>query len=156
MRLIDILPTIIEYLGYEQELGFQGTSLKGMIDGNDKASRPAYSEATSLGTERESMRANGFKYIYRISYGHLARHVSRGIPLTPLHELYHLDSDPGEKENIAENQQGKLKDYQKRILSIFPERTFEDRDEVNLRTKSIDISKDKELIESLKTLGYIQ
>jgi len=155
VRLIDILPTILEYLGYKEELGFQGDSLKGMIEGYDQISRPAYSEATTYGTERESIRADGYKYIYRISYGQLSHPTSKGMLLTPLHELYDLNKDPNEKINLAEKQTDKIKEFQNLIRSIFPERSFKDY-KGDHSTKGIEINKDKKLIEVLKSLGYIK
>jgi arylsulfatase A-like enzyme len=154
VRSIDILPTILEYLGHTEEASFQGKSLKGMIEGYDRRSRPAYSEATTYGTERESVRDNGYKYIYRISYGQLSDPIHR-TSLTPLHELYDLNVDPGERVNLAEERKDIVEKKQKLILSIFPERTLKDyEDDVPIR--SIDISKNKELIENIKSLGYIQ
>jgi len=155
VRLIDIFPTILEYLEYKEESGFQGKSLKGMIEGYDQISRPVYSEATTYGTERESIRANGYKYIHRISYGQLSHPTSKGMLLTPLHELYDLNKDPDEKINLAEKQKDKIKEFQNLILSIFPERSFKDYKE-DLATKGIDINKDKKLIKILKSLGYIK
>lgn len=155
VRLIDILPTVLEYLGYEEESGFQGSSLRDMIEGKDRMSRPAYSEATTYGTERESIRAGGYKYIHRISYGQLSHPDSRGLPLTPLHELYDLDADPGEKVNLARKRKGIVEKYQKSIVSVFPEKTFE-YNEKDLPAGSIDIGKDRDLMKELKSLGYVQ
>lgn len=155
VRLIDILPTILEYLGYKEEPSFQGKSLKEMIEGNDQIPRPAYSEATRFGTERESIRANGYKYLYRISYGQLSDPMSRKMPLTPLHELYNLNADPAEKINLAEKQERNVEEYQRLILSIFPKKTFKDH-QIDSTIRSVDIGKDEELMKSLKSLGYIQ
>jgi hypothetical protein len=126
-----------------------------MIEGFDKTSRSAYSEATLYGPERESIRYNGYKYINRISYGELAHPFSRGMVLSPQHELYDLDKDPGEKMNIYENYTDIAEEYQRLIHSIFPERTYED-DNMVFDSKGIDISTDNELIDRLKSLGYIQ
>jgi arylsulfatase A-like enzyme len=155
VRLIDILPTILQYLGYTEERSFRGKSLKGMIEENDHMSRPAYSEATTYGTERESIRADGYKYIHRISYGQLSYPDSQGLPLTPLHEFYNLNADPDEKVNLAEKQKGMVEKYQKLIISLFPQKTFKDF-KSELPAGSIDISKDNELMKELKSLGYIQ
>jgi arylsulfatase A-like enzyme len=155
VRLIDVLPTVLEYLGYSEKIDFQGKTLKGMIDGYDQLSRPAYSEATSLGTERESIRFNGYKYIYRISYGQLCHPVSWGLPLTPRHELYDLNVDPDEKVNIAARQKKIIEKYQKLILSIFPQKAFKDQRE-DPTIRSFYIKEDKELLNRLRSLGYIQ
>ena len=63
VRSIDILPTVLDYVGVAVDDQFDGSSLRGMIDGRDTRPRPAYSEATLYGADRESVRANGYKYV---------------------------------------------------------------------------------------------
>jgi len=154
VRSIDILPTILEYLGYTEEFDFQGKSLKGMIAGYDQLGRPAYSEAPTYGTERESIRFNGYKYIHRITYGQLSSPCSWGMPITPLHELYDLNLDPNEKINLALKQEELVEKYQKLILSIFPKKSFGQKEDITIKT--LNISRDKALLNRLKSLGYIQ
>ncbi|GAF85529.1 unnamed protein product, partial [marine sediment metagenome] len=150
VRLIDILPTVLDYLGYTEEPTFQGKSLRGIIEGNEQTSRPAYSEATTYGTERESIRADGYKYIWRISYGQLSSPDSQGLHLYPLYELYDLNKDPDEKTNVAGKQKSTLEKYQRLVRSLFSEKILKDYE------RDSDIGRDKELMESLKSLGYIQ
>jgi len=156
VRLIDIVPTIVEYLGYTEEATFEGRSLKGMIGGNDEQSRPAYSGATIMGTERESMRVDGYKYIYRISYGKLSNPNFPALPLTPLHELYDLDQDPDERVNIAEKEKGLVKEFQKLIASLLPGKKFKDRVRETASGSVYRNVEEEELKKSLKALGYIQ
>ena len=155
VRSIDIIPTIIDYLGCPAEKEFQGKSLKGMIEGRDQLSRPAYSEATTYGTERESIRADGYKYIRRISYGQLSTPASKGLDLTAPHELYNLDRDPDEKTNLAEEQEGIVKKYQDMMRSILPEKILETHGKDHTMEEN-DLKKDKGLMKNLRSLGYIQ
>ena len=155
VRSIDLLPTVLDYLGFAEEASFQGSSLKGMIEGKDQAPRPAYSEATAYGTERESIRANGYKYIYRVSYGQLTEPSSRGLPLTPLHELYDLNLDPHETTNRAAEWKDMVTKYQQLILSLVPEQTFADNEQ-NLTARDSDTKSDEDLLRNLRSLGYIR
>jgi len=148
---IDILPTILDYLEYEQEDTFQGATLKSMIEGRDKRSRPAYSEATNEGAERESLRYRSYKYIHRLSYGQLYHKNSAVCPLTPLHEVYDLRSDPMERENIADSQKKKIPDFQKMITSLVGERPV-----LGKKGPSPARQQDKSFNDDLRALGYIR
>lgn len=152
VRSIDILPTVLEYLDIEIDPAFQGSSLKAMIDRKDNISRMALSEATSYGTERESLICDNYKYIHRLSYGQLADPLSRGMVLTPLHELYDLKSDPGELNNISEENQVIVKKLLSCINNL-SESNLNDSSEVGPK---IDISTDSDLMNSLRSLGYVQ
>jgi len=154
IRSIDILPTIIEYLGFKQEPTFQGASLKPMIEGKDRKSRLAFSEATTYGTERESVRFKGYKYVHRLSYGQLAYPKSKGLPLTPVHELYDLKVDPGERNNITQKHVSVVDEYLGYIGKLFEAQSLGINDESD--SEGIDISADEDLMKALKSLGYVQ
>jgi arylsulfatase A-like enzyme len=150
VRSIDIAPTVLEYLMIESPQSFQGSSLISMINGKDHKSRIAFSEATTYGTERESISFEGYKYIRRLSYGTLAD--CPGMELTPLDELYDLTKDPGELNNIANENEGIVGKYRSLINNLFeniPDSSSEFAPE-------IDISTDPDLMKSLRSLGYIQ
>lgn len=150
VRSIDIAPTILKYLMIESPESFQGSSLIGIIKGEDRKSRIAFSEATTYGTERESISFEGYKYIHRISYGILAD--CPGMELTPLDELYDLTKDPGELNNIANENKGIVGKYRGLINSLFediPNSSSEFAPE-------IDTSTDPDLMKSLRSLGYIR
>jgi arylsulfatase A-like enzyme len=154
VRLLDITPTILDYVNIKEKFEFQGASLKEMIEGKDNKSRPAYSEATTYGTERESIRFNDFKYVHRISFGQITQPESYGLPITPLHELFNLKEDPFERNNIAHTQEEMVHNSQELISFIFPEKEF-DKNEAP-ETKTLDLSKDESLLNSLRGLGYIE
>ncbi len=153
VRSIDILPTIIDYLDLRPMAGIQGESLRRHIEGAREEDLPAFSEATSYGTRRESVRTGDFKYIRRISYGELIYDSSAGFPLTPVHELYNLTVDHGETRNIAAAEPGKLKELQELLQILLPSRALSD-DEAPRELK-LDFQEDPELIEELRSLGYV-
>ncbi len=95
VRLVDVLPTILELAGLPIPAGIDGVSLVPMITGNgagDTASRPAWSYAA------RSMWGAALRLDNRLKY------VFNNTPWTPVQGaegLYRLSSDPGETENVA-------------------------------------------------------
>lgn len=154
VRTIDIAPTLLDYLGFEPPPTFEGESLRPLIDGRDATPRPAHSEATALGAEPESMRAGGYKYIHRLSYGDLTHPMARGMPLSPLHTLYHLPTDPGERRNLAGRRPEKIEALQGLIRAVFPNRTF--TAESKPPPPAADDWVDDELRRKLRALGYLE
>ncbi len=150
VRSIDILPTLLDYLDLPPVEGFDGQSLRPLIEGHETRDRPAFSEATTFGTERESLRAGGFKYIRRLSYGQLA--VRPGLPLTPPAELYDLEADPGERTNLAAGRPEKLEELRLQLDSLIPREAVEAATE---GTWQLDLESDPELRERLRALGYV-
>jgi arylsulfatase A-like enzyme len=98
VRLIDITPTVLDYLGIESGVHLEGTSLRPLISGrgkpavNDAAVLPpgiGYSESMLYGTERKCLLAYPWKCIYNIALG------------KPM--LFNLMSDPGETTDLADS-----------------------------------------------------
>ncbi len=104
VRLIDVMPTILDPLGIDYAAPIQGTSLMSLMrTGEREEDPPALSEFTGTGPERKAIRKDGYKYIWiekpdefhRVTYRNLNRF-----------ELFNLTEDPHEKHNIyAENRQ---------------------------------------------------
>ncbi len=151
VRSIDILPTVLDYLDVDPPPGVEGVSLRSRVAGGDEPGLPVASEATTYGTERRSLRTDRYKYVERFSYGQLAQPVSWGLPLTPLHELYDLDQDPGEITDLASDHPEVVRDlsevlYRMLALGEAPE----GRDPESERSRS------GELTDVLRSLGYLE
>jgi len=152
VRLIDVLPTILDYLGYTIDPCLQGESLRPIIEGGETSDRPAFSEAVAYGFPRESMRYKGFKYIHRLSDTELPQ---PWVGKPPWHELYDLTADPGERRNIASEHKELLDDFGDLVGTVVANPCTSDRQhEPNTPAVSLDDS--PELIEALKALGYIE
>lgn len=137
VRTIDILPTILQYLGIRPPEAVQGIGLRSLIEG--KASRPsdpyAYSESyyahSSFGwSPLRGLRTNQYKYI-----------------LAPRPELYDLTKDPGERENIYARNRALANKFDKDLRRL--EQVYGARDE----QKRAEV--DPAVIETLKSLGYV-
>jgi arylsulfatase A-like enzyme len=95
-RLIDIAPTVLDFLRIEQGQHMEGVSLKPLItgDGEIRAAEGAllppgigYSESMLYGAERKAILAFPWKYTYEIMSGR--------------HTLMDLGADPDEMEDVA-------------------------------------------------------
>jgi len=89
VRTIDIYPTILDIFDIEPTAGIRGKSLVPMIEGSPETEeRPVYIETYANRFERgwsvlRGIRTNEWKYIQ-----------------APTPELYSLEDDPGEKQNL--------------------------------------------------------
>ncbi len=145
VQLIDLVPTLIDFLGMENGKGpgdFEGISLLPTLrEGGRKKIpyRDAFSQ-TQLGTEElYANRADGTKMIYDAT--------------SDLWELYNLREDPGETENRASVRDAwpapalkGLENYMEYARQSL-EHSREEGEKVKLNQQSI---------EELKSLGYIQ
>ena len=95
VRLVDVMPTLLEFAGVEPPLGLAGSSLVPVLRGKEKDPRIAYSELRrSPWNEhpRAAVRDGHYKLIANL----LPR--AAGWPEV---EFYDLSRDPGERENLV-------------------------------------------------------
>jgi arylsulfatase A-like enzyme/Tfp pilus assembly protein PilF len=110
VRSIDLLPTVAEFLGLASNPAAQGVSLWPLMERGQplpgKGSNYAYIETLYPKTymnwsELRGMRTDRWKFI-----------------LAPRPELYDLDRDPGEKENVIDRHPAEADHLQKKIWEI--------------------------------------
>jgi len=136
VRSIDIMPTILDILGFQIPNYIDGESLVPFIEGKE-TNLVAFTESFSS----ISMRDNNIKFILNIKTGK--------------EELYNLSNDPKEKFNIANNistEKFKLE------ISKFIENNknkFISLSKNNELITEINETKKKEIEERLKELGYV-
>ena len=156
VSLIDITPTILDYLGLQYDIPVQGVSLVELIrTGEREQDPPAISEFMLYEPEQKSVRTNKSKYIFSEDPTKTNREPTfRNIPR---HALFDLRNDPDERENIYESNRKTAEKYH-RIL----EQTIEQSREINKRlqaesrhTKGISAEEQADRIESMKALGYL-
>lgn len=96
---VDVVPTILDFLGIETEIAFDGKSLLPLICDEARRLRPAiYSEEAQIERKR-AIRTDAYKYIGALSEEDA---VCRwcGYVHGGMEELYDLKRDPGETNNI--------------------------------------------------------
>lgn len=147
VSLVDILPTIMDFLDIPLESEIRGSSLMPLIDNGDKIGRMAYSEGTYTVIEKKSIRSLHYKLIATI-----ARKDADGS-LDIKYELFNLSNDKKEKEDVLHLEPEAAKQYMT-FLNKIVKSVEENRARLVKSTKVIP-GHDKELLDDLKGLGYI-
>jgi arylsulfatase A-like enzyme len=140
VRQIDILPTILELVGVEHQLGVTGRSMLPIMAGQDVRSRDAYLEAVGRVVPKQDewlagIRVdNKYKYIYS--------------PYTKefREELYDLERDPGENRNIAWRRQQVVRELRDKIEATMSTETM---------GEELDEDEQSQMISRLRGLGYL-
>ena len=135
VRLIDIMPTILDMLKIPVPKEVQGRSLLPLIERKSTRDLPAYIETyfprENYGwSELKGLIAGPWKYIQ-----------------APREELYNLKQDPGERINLAREKPrevAKLRQELKRYAEIYASNLFAQKRQVTAEER-----------EKLKSLGYV-
>ena len=139
VELIDIKPTILNYLQVPVSSHVQGKSLLSLIDQDSEAANMAVCRQKSQEGDRiYSLREGKFKLIYNYS--------------TMKSELYDLDADPLEKSDIADFNKAEVIRLQNKLKNIV-ENNMDLSNIPSEVTKDIILNHDE--IRKLKTLGYL-
>ncbi len=157
VRLIDMLPTILDLSGIEYNGTVQGMSLVPLIMTGERAEDPpAMSEEMWFGPEQKSIRMNGYKYIFTENPEEKRKGVS--FPNIPQYALFNLKDDPEEKINIHEQNPDIALIYHEKLEEILEE-SHAIRDGLRSNQEATMDDSDnlpKDVIDSLKALGYLQ
>ncbi|HEX9654724.1 MAG TPA: sulfatase-like hydrolase/transferase [bacterium] len=139
VAMIDLMPTILEYLELPIPEMVQGTSLFSIMAGKD-LNLPVFSERIALGDVpdyKKSIRTLDWKYIF--------------WPTQKVEELYNLPPDAGEKVNVAKTSPEVAADFNRQLIEWMNDNTQRGQ---SIRTITQEF--DKETIEKLRSLGYIR
>jgi arylsulfatase A-like enzyme/ankyrin repeat protein len=150
VRSLDIYPTLCELLGFDTPEGLQGESLVALLSGNGPTEgREVFSEHREDPVLRRigmgsgvmvSLRSGRWKFILnQESPQQIAR---------PRFELFDLEKDPGELNNVADAHPDVVKRLEHRVVSFIAK---------HRRGTSVKdwVSADAEVLEELRRLGYI-
>jgi len=145
VRLIDVVPTILELLGLDSAEQFDGSSLVGLMSGADKESPgPAfsglYTTPEEYALERHSIRQDNWKLI-EVSSGWGGGGAVKYME--EAQELYNLDADPLEVENLVDLQEPVLDTLTKKLND---HRSPSQKPELHLTPEER---------ERLRSLGYV-
>jgi arylsulfatase A-like enzyme len=133
--LIDVMPTILDYMKIEASTPMEGISLRGAVSKGKIEERPIYSESIAYGYEKKALQLNEWKYIFSF--------------YNEMEELYNLKQDPQEKNNLITQEQERKKFFKKQLAAFLDKKSdtrFEDEEEEPI---SIEVKK------KLKELGYL-
>jgi len=132
VQTIDLLPTVLEFLGLPAEphlMGHSALVYKNGVNGHEQA--PVFSERADL----VSIRHGKYKYIYNVE-------LKTG-------ELYDLQNDPGERKNLSVEDPRTAELMQKEILRW--------SEAVRKATpEQAGVKVDEKSVKELRSLGYIR
>jgi arylsulfatase A-like enzyme len=142
--LVDILPTILDIIGFEIPKDIRGISLVPLMTGDDTHDRISFAECIKDLPEKEqkALRTTEYKLIHEPS-------LKNNDEST---RLYDLRNDPGEMNNIASSKPETAASLMKRMNTIL--------NSIMENAKRIILSKDgkmdeDELRKELGKLGYL-
>ncbi len=139
ISLIDMTPTILDYLSLPIPVMLQGTSLWQILDGND-LNLPVFSERiviSDVPDKKKSVRTAEWKYIW--------------WPTKQKAELFSLANDPMEQTNVvAEHPETKAELH--RLITEWMSENQKKGASIRTFTNTLDA----ETIDKLKSLGYIR
>lgn len=95
VRIVDVMPTILDLLGVPAPEGLDGRSLVRLMRGEETGDRPAFARLQKAGV-REMVRDRSHKLIRNV------------FPIVPAIEFYNLADDPGEQRNLAKQRTEEL------------------------------------------------
>lgn len=146
VELLDIAPTILDFAEVDAPATFQGESLRPLATAEPQTERLVYAE-TRRHTTRQSIRGSRYKLIHTDDTGT----NRRGVPIRAGYELYDLENDPGERNNVYDPEADIARLLVSRLHAIRASGppTEGDDDEI-----TVELS-DEEL-RLLKSLGYAE
>lgn len=147
---IDLLPTILDHLDIDTELEFDGKSLMPLIF-DDNLELHSYVFAEEAHVQRKYAIRNGkFKYIVSDSEkGAICRYC--GTIHGDFEELYDLEKDPSESNNIVKDSPDIVKDFNEKLKEIRERGGATEIKKNKVRTSD----EDQEVLDRLKDLGYV-
>ena len=131
-RGIDVLPTLLDYAGLAPRPEIEGRSLRPAMEGREMSDAPVYAE--TLYPQREFGWAPLFAW----------RTSRTKMIEAPRPELYDLEKDPGETDNLASRDNARLTEMRQK-LEVARSRT----------APSATAEIDPEAAERLRALGYV-
>jgi len=144
---IDILPSVLELLKLGRLPHLQGESFMPYIEGGEKGdSRPAYADALEI----DAARTDTWKFIQRAEGD-----AGRKPALSPVPELFNLEKDPGEKTNLAAKD-APASEKLGRQLREWRAENERLRTQLGLDKAAEKVTLDKQTVEELRALGYLQ
>jgi len=146
VRLMDVMPTIVDIMGAAEEEGSAGKSLVPLMRGTETANRLAYGTQTKAGPDRIFLRYLGYKYVRIISPP--PRNEPPLRPSPPREQLYDLKNDPGERVNLV-GREPHILDQMKSILDQTSNAGGFGREDFTVPEETYQKLKDR-----LESLGY--
>jgi arylsulfatase A-like enzyme len=139
VSLVDVIPTLFELLDIPAESAWQGESLVPLLEGKPpKGPRYRYSESLLYGYEWKAVVGDRYKFSWDEERDKMA--------------LFDLGVDPGEKRDLSKERPEEVRAMASVLLEWF--RGLLDRTGGSLQGETVDM--EKEVVEQLRALGYVE
>ncbi len=153
VRSLDIYPTLCELLGLDAPAGIQGESLVPLVraQGPDQAAegRAIFSEHREDPLMRRMGQGSGVMFsLRRGRWKFILNQQSPQVLPRPRFELYDLETDPGERHNVAELQPELVQRFERETLQFIA-------DHGQVTPLENTASADPAVLAQLRALGYI-
>ena len=143
-EIIDVAPTVLDWLGLQLTPGFRGRSLLPLAAGEEAGGERLVYSKTERFNSKQAVRSAAHKLIHTVDIGM----NSFGVPVEPGYELYDLRSDPREQKNIYSESSAVAQDLKKALLHWLATREpAEPGEEVEFTEKEK---------KRLRSLGYLR
>ena len=155
--IIDVLPTLGDYLGLEMPVRIDGISLMPMVDGRCFKERSLISSTTKCQIGDRSPKTvaiirNGYKFLYNMDNVNRKgeKFVWQAILDRGENELYDLNTDPAELINLSSHRPDLIRSFKKELIDILIKVNKNIRTNTSKKTAFDETEKER-----LKTLGYL-
>jgi arylsulfatase A-like enzyme len=155
---LDIYPTLLELLGVAPPEGLQGESFAALLQGEAADARPVFSEIHEMpGGERFFPEQGNMLSVIEGPWKYILNIKSSLNRPRPRHELYRLDRDFEEQENLAEREPQRVERFEAMVLEWWAKNRARNQGvEVKSLTEAELAQADPETLEKLRKLGYLE
>lgn len=144
---IDILPTVLDLLNLKPDPHLQGESLMPLIRGVENGGpRPAYADALEI----DAVRTGEWKFIQKAD-----GNAGGKPPIARVPELFNLVKDPAEKTDLTDRGAATRETLEKQMREWRAE-NGRLKSRLGLDKAAEKVALDKEAVQELRALGYLQ
>jgi arylsulfatase A-like enzyme len=141
VRVLDVMPSVLEVLGIEPPATFEGESMMPLVRGESDDDRPAFCESLLYGEQKIAWRSERYKYIQEAAAGREG-----------MGELYDWREDPMETHNLAPAQPDSVRQMRSELFDFYDELLTRSRSMSNAQH----VNMSPQRIQELRALGYIR
>jgi arylsulfatase A-like enzyme len=159
VQSLDLYPTLLELLGVAPPPDLQGTSFAASCRGDEKAAgHPVFAENHSMpGSERFLPEQGNMLTVIEGPWKYILNVKSSFNRPRPRHELYRLDRDFAEKNNLAESEPERVARFETMVLEWWARnRARHSGVDVKHLTEAQIAEADPATLERLRKLGYVK
>jgi arylsulfatase len=142
VELVDIMPTLLEYLDIPSPRGIRGHSLWPLIRGEVQPERIAFIE--HAGRNLVALRSEHYKYIKHLR----TLHIQPSYPFTEgREELYDLKADPRERRDLSRDLPEVMRVFRRELTARRAEKLNHEVGKAELNDETVSV---------LRSLGYVR